>query len=112
MQIAGGADADNFIVSDRLVAQLMSQLSENPELMSVFDSLFDASKVELSVLPLDRVGISAACTVRDVVVAGLERAMLVLGVVIDSHVTVNAAKSLPIADPTVTAAIVLRQPPA
>jgi len=112
VQIAGGTDADNFIVSDRLVAQLMSQLSENPELMSVFDSLFDASKVELSVLPLDRVGIKAACTVRDVVVAGLEREMLVLGVVVGSHVTVNAAKSLPISDPTATAAIVLRQPPA
>ncbi|MCE9621752.1 MAG: NAD-binding protein [Actinomycetia bacterium] len=110
VQIAGGSDSDNFIVSDRLVAQLMSQLSENSELMSVFNSLFDATQVELSVVPLDRLGIGAACTVRDVVVAGLARGMLVLGMVVDSKVIVNAAKSLPVSDPTAAAAIVLRQP--
>ncbi len=110
VQIAGDGDADNFILSDRLVAQLMSQLSENHELMSVFNSLFDASQVELSVVPLDRLGIASACTVRDAVVAGLERAMLVLGMVVDSTVIVNAAKSLPIADPSAAAAIVLRRP--
>jgi hypothetical protein len=110
VQIAGGADTDNFIVSDRLVAQLMSQLSENHELMSVFDSLFDATKVELSVVPLDRLGITGECLVRDIVVAGLERAMIVLGVVVGSRAHVNAAKSLPITDPATAAAIVLRQP--
>ncbi len=110
VQIAGGSDSDNFIVSDRLVAQLMSQLSENHELMSVFNSLFDASQVELSVVPIDRLSIGATCTVRDVVVAGLERSMLVLGMVVDSKVIVNAAKSLPITDASVAAAIVLRRP--
>jgi len=110
VQIAGGSDSDNFIVSDRLVAQLMSQLSENHELMSVFNSLFDASQVELSVVPLDRLGITQSCTVRDVVVAGLERAMVVLGTISDSTVNVNAAKSTPITDPAGAAAIVLRRP--
>ncbi|MEQ1873953.1 MAG: hypothetical protein ABL953_09515 [Ilumatobacteraceae bacterium] len=110
VQIAGGSATDNFIVSDRLVAQLMSQLSENHELNSVFNSLFDASQVELSVVPLDRLGIASACTVRDVVVAGLERAMLVLGTVVDSQVNVNAAKSDVIADTAGAAAIVLRRP--
>ena len=110
VQIAGGSDSDNFIVSDRLVAQLMSQLSENQELMSVFNSLFDASQVELSVVPLDRLGVTSACTVRDVVVAGLERSMVVLGMVVDSKVIVNAAKSLAITDTSVAAAIVLRRP--
>lgn len=110
VQIAGGSDSDNFIVSDRLVAQLMSQLSENHELMSVFNSLFDASQVELSVVPLDRMGISSACTVRDVVVAGLERAMVVLGLIVGSGVIVNAAKSRPITDASAASAIVLRRP--
>ena len=110
VQIAGDGDSDNFILSDRLVAQLMSQLSENHELMSVFNSLFDASQVELSVVPLERLGIASASTVRDVVVAGLERAMVVLGMVVDSKVIVNAAKSLPISDASVAAAIVLRRP--
>ena len=110
VQIAGGSDSDNFIVSDRLVAQLMSQLSENQELMSVFNSLFDASQVELSVIPVERLGVTAACTVRDVVVAGLERSMLVLGMVVGSKVIVNAAKSLAITDTPMAAAIVLRRP--
>ena len=110
VQIAGGSDSDNFIVSDRLVAQVMSQLSENHELMSVFNSLFDASQVELSVVPLGRLGITNSCTVRDVVVAGLERAMLVLGTITGSTVNVNAAKSSPISDTSAAAAIVLRHP--
>ena len=110
VQIAGGSGSDNFIVSDRLVAQLMSQLSENHQLMSVFDSLFDASQVELSVVPLDRLGIANACTVREVVVAGLQRAMVVLGTVVDAQVNLNAAKSDAIADPALAAAIVLRRP--
>ena len=110
VQIAGGSDSDNFIVSDRLVAQLMSQLSENQELMSVFNSLFDSSQVELSVVPIDRLGLTSACSVRDVVVAGLERSMLVLGMVVDSTVIVNAAKSLTIPDASAAAAIVLRRP--
>ena len=76
----------------------------------MFNSLFDASQVELSVVPLDRLGVTSACSVRDVVVAGLERSMLVLGMVVDSKVIVNAAKSLAIPDASVAAAIVLRRP--
>ena len=110
VEIAGGSATDNFIVSDRLVALLMAQLAENHELMHVFDALFDAGQVDLSVVPLDRLGIVAACTVRDVVVAGLQRDMVVLGTVINGEVRVNPAKSQPITDVTVAAAIVLRDP--
>lgn len=110
IEIAGGATTDNFIVSDRLVALLLSQLSENHELMHVFDALFDSSKVDLSVVPLERLGLSGACTVRDAVVAGLARNMVVLGTVVDGTVTVNAPKSQSIADASVAAAIVLRDP--
>ena len=55
-------------------------------------------------------GITSACTVRDIVVAGLARNMVVLGTVVDGTVTVNAAKSQQVADASVTAAIVLRDP--
>ncbi|MGB8860956.1 MAG: hypothetical protein WCC60_16975, partial [Ilumatobacteraceae bacterium] len=110
VQIAGGGATDNFIVSDRLVALLMSQLSENHELMHVFDALFDAEQVDLSVVPLVRLGITEACTVRDVVVAGLGREMVVLGTVIGGEVKVNPAKSAKIPDVTVASAIVLRDP--
>jgi hypothetical protein len=110
IEIAGGAATDNFIVSDRLVALLLSQLSENHELMHVFDALFDSTKVDLSVVPLERLDITGACTVRDVVVAGLARNMVVLGTVVDGTVTVNAAKSQRIANAASAAAIVLRDP--
>jgi hypothetical protein len=112
VEIAGGGVTDNFIVSDRLVALLMAQLSENHELMHVFDALFDAEQVDLSVVPLARLGITEACTVRDVVVAGLARDMVVLGTVIGGDVTVNAAKSTAIVDASVASAIVLRDPAA
>jgi len=110
VEIAGGTATDNFIVSDRLVALLMSQLSENHELMNVFDALFDAEQVDLSVVPLARLGITEACTVRDVVVAGLAREMVVLGTVISGEVKVNAAKSQTITNAAAAAAIVMRDP--
>ena len=110
VEIAGGSATDNFIVSDRLVALLMSQLSENHELMRVFDALFDASQVDLSVVAFSRLGLTGACTARDAVVAGLEREMVVLGTVIDGEVTVNPAKSTSIPDASAAAAIVLRHP--
>ena len=87
--IAGTGATENFIVSDRLVALLMSQLSENHELMQVFDVLFDAEQVDLSVVPLARLGITEPCTVRDVLVAGLARDMVVLGTVVGGEVKVN-----------------------
>jgi hypothetical protein len=111
VEIAGGGHTDNFIVSDRLVALLMAQLSENHELMHVFDALFDADQVDLSVVPLQRLGITGACTVRDVVVAGLEHSMVVLGTVINGEVKVNAAKSQAITDAVASSAIVLHHPP-
>ena len=110
VEIAGGSATDNFIVSDRLVALLMSQLSENHELMRVFDALFDATQVDLSVVPFSRLGLTGASTARDAVVAGLERGMVVLGTVIDGAVKVNPAKSTSIPDAASAAAIVLRHP--
>jgi ion channel POLLUX/CASTOR len=111
VEIAGSASIENFIVSDRLVALLVAQLSENHELMHVFDALFDATKVDLSVVALSRLGLTGACTARDAVVAGLEREMVVLGTVIDGVVKVNPAKSQSIPDAAAAAAaIVLRHP--
>ena len=39
--------ADDFIVSDKLVSLLMSQVSENKYLMRVFEDLFDADGSEI-----------------------------------------------------------------
>ena len=46
-QLADITSADDFIVSDKLVSLLMSQVSENKYLMRVFEDLFDAEGSEI-----------------------------------------------------------------
>lgn len=43
--------ADDFIVSDRLVSLMLSQISENKELAAVFEDLFDPQGAELYLKP-------------------------------------------------------------
>ncbi len=45
--LASITKADDFIVSDKLISLLMSQVSENKFLMKVFDSLFEAEGSEI-----------------------------------------------------------------
>lgn len=44
--------ADDFIVSDKLISLLMSQVSENKYLMRVFEDLFDADGSEIYLKPM------------------------------------------------------------
>jgi len=44
--------ADDFIVSDKLISLLMSQVSENKYLMRVFEDLFDAEGSEIYLKPI------------------------------------------------------------
>ena len=44
--------ADDFIVSDKLISLLMSQVSENKSLMAVFNDLFDADGSEIYLKPV------------------------------------------------------------
>ena len=50
-QLADITSADDFIVSDKLVSLLMSQVSENKHLMRVFEDLFDADGSEIYIKP-------------------------------------------------------------
>ncbi len=50
-QLADITSADDFIVSDRLVSLLMSQVSEEKFLMRVFEDLFDADGSEIYIKP-------------------------------------------------------------
>ncbi len=45
--------ADDFIVSDKLISLLMSQVSENKYLMRVFEDLFDADGSEIYLKPMN-----------------------------------------------------------
>ena len=46
--------ADDFIVSDRLISLLLTQVSENKQLNAVFDDLFDAEGAEIYLRPAER----------------------------------------------------------
>jgi voltage-gated potassium channel Kch len=49
--LAEVAKADDFIVSDKLTGLLLTQVSENSELLAVFDDLFDADGSEIYLKP-------------------------------------------------------------
>lgn len=50
-QLADITSADDFIVSDKLISLMMSQVSENKFLMRVFEDLFDADGSEIYIKP-------------------------------------------------------------
>jgi len=50
-ELAEVTRADDFIVSDRLISLLLSQVSENRSLMAVFDDLFDPEGAEIYLKP-------------------------------------------------------------
>ena len=51
-QLADITSADDFIVSDKLLSLLMTQVSENKYLMRVFEDLFDADGSEIYIKPV------------------------------------------------------------
>lgn len=51
-ELAEVTKADDFIVSDKLLSLIMSQVSENKQLMRVFDNLFDAAGSEIYLKPV------------------------------------------------------------
>jgi len=51
-QLAEVTKADDFIVSNKLISAMLSQLSENRELKSVFDDIFDAEGSEIYLKPI------------------------------------------------------------
>lgn len=50
-QLADITSADDFIVSDKLISLLMSQVAEEKDLMRVFEDLFDADGSEIYIKP-------------------------------------------------------------
>ena len=50
-KLAEVARADDFIVSDKLISLILSQISENPQIAAVFQELFDAEGSEIYLKP-------------------------------------------------------------
>lgn len=51
-ELAEVTEADDFIISNKLISLMLSQLSENRDLKEVFDDLFDAEGSEIYVKPI------------------------------------------------------------
>jgi voltage-gated potassium channel Kch len=51
-ELAEAAKVDDFIVSEHLISLMMSQLSENSELMGVFTDMFDPEGAEIYLKPI------------------------------------------------------------
>ena len=51
-ELASVTKADDFVVSDKLIAQMLSQVSETKELVYVFDDMFDADGSEIYLKPI------------------------------------------------------------
>ncbi|MDA1256217.1 MAG: NAD-binding protein [Proteobacteria bacterium] len=51
-ELASVTKADDFVVSDKLIAQMLSQVSETKELVHVFDDMFDADSSEIYLKPI------------------------------------------------------------
>lgn len=79
-QLAEVTRADDFVVSSKLVALMLSQLSENRELEPVFRDLFDPEGVEIYVKPAeDYVVLGRAANYYTVLEAALRRGETALG---------------------------------
>ena len=51
-ELAEVTEADDFIISNKLISLMLSQLSENKDLKAVFDDLFDSDGSEIYVKPV------------------------------------------------------------
>ncbi|MCB9223626.1 MAG: NAD-binding protein [Crocinitomicaceae bacterium] len=51
-ELASVTKADDFVVSDKLISQLVSQVSETKELVNVFNDMFDADGSEVYLKPI------------------------------------------------------------
>jgi len=92
-ELAEATQVDDFIVSEHLVSLMMSQLSENAELMDVFTDIFDPEGSEIYLKPIGHyVVIGEPISFHTVVEAARRRGEIALGYRITSEAN-QAGKS-------------------
>jgi voltage-gated potassium channel Kch len=80
VELARATGADDFVVSDALSSHVVAQLSENPELETVFGDLFDARGSALGLRPAERyVATGEVMPFARVVAAARERGEVAIG---------------------------------
>ncbi|HEY0074590.1 MAG TPA: hypothetical protein VGB77_10845 [Abditibacteriaceae bacterium] len=79
-ELAQVTQADDFIVSDKLISLLLAQVSENKDLNAVFSDLFDSAGSEIYLKPAqDYVALGQACNFYTVVEAARLRGEAAIG---------------------------------
>lgn len=92
-ELAEVTQADDFIVSDKLISLMLSQLSENKELSAVFQDLFDPEGSEIYLKPaVDYVQAGVEMNFYTVLEAALQRDEIAIGYRIRAHAN-DASKS-------------------
>jgi len=105
-ELAEVAKADDFIVSDKLVSLMLTQISENRELKGLFAELFDPSGSEIYLKPVEHyVATGVEMDFHTVVEAAIRKGEIAIGYRIASRaqdacaahgVVVNPTKSSPV----------------
>lgn len=79
VELTGSVDNRDFIVSQRLIALLMAQLSESPQLEPVFADVFDADGATIAMHPASRYVAPGPTTFRAIVEAAREWDAVAIG---------------------------------
>lgn len=79
VDLARFANPDDFIVSERLVSLLMTQLAENRKRRWIFDEIFRPEGTRIEMQPIASFGGAGDFTFRDLIEVGRARGVIVIG---------------------------------
>ena len=79
VELAGASDGHDFIVSQRLVSLLLTQLSQSPHLAPVLEDLFDADGSAVAMHPIERYVDPRPMTFAEVIAAVRETDAVAIG---------------------------------
>jgi hypothetical protein len=79
VELAGASDGQDFIVSQRLVSLLLTQLSQGPHLAPVLEDLFDADGNAVAMHPIERYVDPGPMTFAEVIAAVRETDAVAIG---------------------------------
>ncbi len=79
VELGGTSDNHDFIVSQKLISLLMSQLSESPHLAPVFADLFDSDGAVVALHPASRYAQLGSTTFGDIVAAARDWGVVAIG---------------------------------
>jgi hypothetical protein len=79
VELAGASDGQDFIVSQRLVSLLLTQLSQSPHLAPVLEDLFDSDGNAVAMHPIERYVTPGSMTFAEIIAAVRETDAVAIG---------------------------------